>query len=221
LTALEATGMTSEPVHPFLELVRKRRAVGAFQPGMQLSEAEIRQLVEDAVEAPSSFNIQHWRFVAVRRDGDKQRLCEAAFGQRQVADSAVTFIILGDLRAVEGLPAALEPAVREGAMTARQAEAWVRQAEAIYGDERSARDEALRSCALAAMTMMLAAEARGLGSCPLSGFDPARVVQEFGIDERYVPVMLLAVGQPSGPGTARKPRLPVDAVLVLDHARNL
>jgi nitroreductase len=213
--------MTAEAVHPFLDLIRKRRAVEAFRPGRELSEAEIRDVVADAIEAPSSFNIQHWRFVAVRRARDKQRLCDAAYGQRQVADSAVTFIILGDLRGLDRLPAALELAVEQGAMAPRQAEVWLRQARTIYADDRTARDEAMRSCSLAAMTMMLAAEARGLGSCPLSGFDPARVIREFCIDERYVPVMLLAVGDPAGSETTRKPRLPVDEVLSFDHARDL
>jgi nitroreductase len=211
--------MTGKAAHPYLELIRKRVSVESFQTGRELSEAEIRSLVEDAIEAPSSFNIQHWRFVAVRSDEDKQRLCRAAFGQRQVADAAVTFIFLGDLRGVEKLPAALEPAVRQGAMAQGKAVAWIEQAQKIYSNEVIARDEALRSCSLAAMTMMLAAEARGLGSCPLSGFDPEQVKREFGIDERFVPVLLLAVGHAAETETLRKPRLPVDDVLAFDRSR--
>jgi nitroreductase len=211
--------MTGKAAHPYLELIRKRVSVESFQTGRELSEAEIRSLVEDAIEAPSSFNIQHWRFVAVRSAEDKQRLCRAAFGQRQVADAAVTFIFLGDLRGVEKLPAALEPAVRQGAMARGKATAWIEQAQKIYSNEVMARDEALRSCSLAAMTMMLAAEARGLGSCPLSGFDPEQVKREFGIDERFVPVLLLAVGHAAETETLRKPRLQVDDVLAFDRSR--
>jgi nitroreductase len=211
--------MTGKAAHPYLELIRKRVSVERFRAGRELSEAEICALVEDAIEAPSSFNIQHWRFVAVRREADKERLCRAAFGQRQVADAAVTFIFLGDLRGVEKLPAALEPAVRQGAMAQGKADAWVAQAQKIYSDEMMARDEALRSCSLAAMTMMLAAEARGLDSCPLSGFDPEQVKREFGIDERYVPVLLLAVGHAAETETRRKPRLAVEEVLAFDHSR--
>jgi nitroreductase len=211
--------MTGKAAHPYLELIRKRVSVESFQTGRELSEAEIRSLVEDAIEAPSSFNIQHWRFVAVRSDEDKQRLCRAAFGQRQVADAAVTFIFLGDLRGVEKLPAALEPAVRQGAMAQGKAVAWIEQAQKIYSNEVIARDEALRSCSLAAMTMMLAAEARGLGSCPLSGFDPEQVKRDFGIDERFVPVLLLAVGHAAETETLRKPRLQVDDVLAFDRSR--
>ena len=36
-----------------------------FDATRALSELEIRELVQLATEAPSSLNIQHWRFVAV------------------------------------------------------------------------------------------------------------------------------------------------------------
>jgi nitroreductase len=51
--------MTDKAAHPYLELIRKRVSVERFQAGRELSETEIRTLVEDAIEAPSSFNIQH------------------------------------------------------------------------------------------------------------------------------------------------------------------
>ena len=213
--------MEQNAMQAFGELIRRRLSVESFDPDRDVGEELIRQLVEDAAESPSSFNIQHWRFVAVRSAADRERLCRAAYGQRQVADAPVTFIILGDLQGAEQLPQVLDRAVEQGAMARLKADAWIRQARQIYADAGQARDEALRSCSLAAMTMMLAAEARGLGSCPLSGFDPARVAREFGVDERYVPVLLLAIGYPASSETTRKPRLPLDDVLTFDHARGL
>ena len=82
-----------------------------------------------------------------------------------------------------------------------------------------ARDEAIRSCSLAAMNLMLSAEARGLATAALAGFDPQKVRQYFDIDERYLPVMLLAVGYPASRSTARMPRFPVDDVLAFDRGR--
>ena len=67
------------------------------------------------------------------------------------------------------------------------------------------------------MTMMLAAEARGLASGALSGFDPQRVLRDFGIADRYLPVMLLVVGQPVDRSPSRMPRLDVAEVLALDR----
>lgn len=206
--------------HPILELIRKRATVEHFDPERSLDDEAIRDLVRDATRAPSSFNIQHWRFVAVRDEADRQRLCEAAFGQAQVRDAAVTFIVLGDLEGVDCLPGIMEDAVREGALPEGKANAWVEMARKIYSDEAMARDEAIRSASLAAMTLMLAAEARGLAAGALSGFDAARVRREFGIGERYLPVMLLAVGRPLEAASSRMPRLDVDRVLAFDRWRS-
>jgi nitroreductase len=205
--------------HPFIELIRNRVSVERFDPRGEMEESQIREIVADTIEAPSSFNIQHWRFVAVRQAEDKERLSRAAFGQRQVSDAAVTFIILGDLEGVEKLPEAMDAAVKQGALPREKADSWIRQAERIYADPQQAHDEAFRSCSLAAMTMMLAAEARGLASCPLSGFDPEQVKREFGVGDRFVPVMLLAVGHPLEEETARKPRFDIEQVLSYDRSR--
>lgn len=202
-----------------LRLIRNRVSVERFDPDRGLAEDEIRALVEDATQAPSSFNLQHWRFVAVRHAADKERLTRAAYGQRQVADAAVTFIVLGDLRALDKLPAILDGAVERGALPATKAAAWLDMARTLYADPETARDEAIRSCALAAMTLMLAAEARGLGAGALAGFDPQQVRAEFGIGERYLPVLLIAVGHPLQGRGPRMPRLAADEVLAFDRAR--
>jgi len=202
-----------------LDLIRGRVSVESFDPSRSLAESEIKDLVADAVTAPSSFNIQHWRFLAVRRPADKALLREAAFGQAQVAEAAVTFVVLGDVRGMDKLPAILERAVADGSLPEPKAAAWLRMARAIYADPAAAREEAQRSGCLAAMTLMLAAQARGLGSAALSGFDAERVCREFAIDDRYVPIMLVAVGHVALAHPSRQPRLSLDEVLAFDRGR--
>ena len=211
--------MDESRLHPFLRVVRTRATIEEFDSSRGLDEQQVRDLIEDAIHAPSSFNIQHWRFVAVRHAADKRRLKQAAYGQAHVEDAAVTFIILGDTRGVEKLPQIVEQAVQCGALPEGKGAAWLRMAASIYGDETIARDEAIRSGSLAAMILMLCAEARGLATAALSGFDAARVMREFEIDERYVPVMLLAVGHARGESGVRQPRLSVDEVLAFDRGR--
>lgn len=208
----------TKTLHPILELIRRRHSAESFDPQRGIEDDLVRRLVADACRAPSSFNIQHWRFLAVRSARDKERLQRAAYGQEQVGRSAVTFVILGDLQATERLDEILEVAVERGAITEGKAAAWVAMAREIYADPQLARDEAIRSCSLAAMTMMLAAEAHGLVAGALTGFDPALVREALDIPERFLPVMLLAVGYP---GTSRPqvlmPRRSVDDVLDFDR----
>jgi nitroreductase len=126
-------------------------------------------------------------------------------------------VILADVEGVERLPAILDACVERGAMPVGKAAAWVRMAGQIYSDPSKARDEAIRSASLAAMTMMLAAEARGLVSGALTGFDPAQVSDSFGIEDRFLPVMLLAVGYPAGAAGVQMPRMDVADVLAIDR----
>ena len=43
-----------------------RRAVKHFDPNHTMSPADEKKLLEVAIQSPTSFNIQHWRFVVVR-----------------------------------------------------------------------------------------------------------------------------------------------------------
>ncbi|MFT0812853.1 nitroreductase family protein [Synechococcus sp. OH20] len=203
-----------------LAALKERISADRFDPSRRLSEAEIRELVAYATEAPSSFNIQHWRFVAVADPEDKERLKSLAYNQQKVADAAVVFIILGDLRGHEKLPELVQRAVAAGILSPERAEGWVNMAQATYANNPAlARDEAIRSGALAAMALMIAAQAKGLVSGPMIGFDPGGVKREFGIADRYVPVMLLAVGYPAPGNLPRKPRLGVEEVLAFGRGR--
>ena len=199
-----------------LETIKHRISANNFDSTKTLSEAEIKDLISYAIEAPSSFNIQHWRFVAVTKPEEKARLKAVAYNQAKVSDAAVTFIVLGDLRAHEKLPEIYQPLIAAGAMKQEQVDGIVGMANGFYNNLAMARDEAIRGASLAAMTLMLAAEAKGLVSGPMIGFDPEGVKREFGISDRYLPVMLIAVGYAAEGNHPRKPRLSLDQVLTFE-----
>lgn len=48
-----------------LDAIRQRRAVKHFDAAHQITPAETDALIDLAMQAPSSFNIQHWRLVNV------------------------------------------------------------------------------------------------------------------------------------------------------------
>ena len=202
--------------HPALDLIRKRTSTNLFDASHELDEATISELVDYAVEAPSSMNFQNWRFIAVRSAERKQALLAQAYGPQKVADAAVTFIICGKLQPHLGLRAAWQPMLDSGRIAADAVDKMVADASASYADDaQHQRDEAVRSGALAAMTLMLAAEAMGLASGPMGGFDADGVSAEFGLSGGEVPVMLVTVGRPAAGNRPRKPRLGSDHVLML------
>lgn len=203
-----------------LEAIKARTSANHFDSAARMSEAEIKELVSYALEAPSSYNIQHWRFIAVTNPEDKARLKAVAYNQPKIGAAAVTFIVLGDLRGYEKLPLILERTAAAGLVSEEGKQGWLKAATGLYlNHEQMARDEAIRGASLAAMTLMVAATAKGLASGPMIGFDPAGVKREFNIPDRYVPVMLLAVGPPAPGNWGRKPRLTVDEVLAFGEGR--
>jgi nitroreductase len=204
------------------EVIEKRISANMFDTTRKLSDQEIRDLVAIATHAPSSFNIQHWRFVAVTDQEAKERLKGLSWGQQKVADAAVTFIVLGDKLGHKKLGTIAQAAVDAGIIPAAMGAGWAPMAEGAYnGNEQGQRDEAIRSGAMAAMVLMLAAADRGLVSGPMIGFDAEGVKKAFDISDQYVPVMLLPVGYAADGNWVRKPRLPVDEVLVFNSGKGL
>ena len=199
-----------------IHAIENRSSTGRYDPQGNVSDSTIAELVWLATLAPSAYNLQNWRFIAVRSEAAKRRLHAAAYGQQQVLDAAVTFVICGTLQAYRGLADALQPSVSQGLFGATVVDAWVQQATRSHRDNPVLqRDEALRSASLAAMTLMLAAQGMGLSSGAMSGFDPQVVSQAFSLATHELPVMLVTVGQAAAGNWPQKPRRAVVEVLEL------
>jgi len=203
-----------------LEILKKRTSANNFDKSQTISEADIRELISYAIEAPSSFNIQHWRFIAVNDKPTQEKLKGVAYGQPKVADAAVTFVILGDLKGIEKLPDALAPMLKAGAIDQKAYDGWLGMANGMYKDNAQlSRDEAIRSASMASMNLMIAAQAKGYVSGAMIGFDPEGVKKVLGISDRYIPVMLIAVGPGAAGNWPRKPRFSVDQVLSFNKGK--
>ncbi|SFB21158.1 Nitroreductase [Collimonas sp. OK607] len=196
------------------ELIKARTSASSYDPSRQLSEAEINELIELATQAPSAFNLQNWKFIAIRSAEAKASLLPLAFGQQKIVDAAVTFIICGTLEPHATLPAALKPTRDAGIIDEAIYNGWIGAAQNMYGENPTfQRDEAIRSGALAAMTLMLAAQDKGLVSCPMIGFNPAGVAEAFALQATDVPVMMVTVGYPGSSNWPKKPRKQISEVL--------
>jgi nitroreductase len=196
------------------EAIKTRISANSYDPKRTLTDQEITALVDLATHAPSAFNLQNWRFVAVRSEEAKLRLLPLAYGQLKVVEAAVTFIVCGTLNPQETLPAALKPTLAAGIIDEAIYKMWTDAAQGMYQDNpQLQRDEAIRSGSLAAMTLMLAARGQGLVSTPMIGFDQAAVAEAFALSATEIPVMLVTVGYPGSTNWPQKPRKAVTEVL--------
>ncbi|KIQ20488.1 NAD(P)H nitroreductase [Variovorax paradoxus] len=202
--------------HPALSAIHERRTTNLFDPAHRITDAQIEELVRLATSAPTSFNLQNWRFIAVRTDEAKARLRALAWDQAKITEAAVTFIVVGQLADHRVMADRLAPAVAAGIMPAAMVPGWEAAAKSLYFEQpQRQRDEAVRSATFGAGTLIHAAQAQGLGSAPMIGFDASAVAEAFGLAEDEVPVMLLAIGQALPENWPRKPRRPLQQVLAL------
>lgn len=200
----------------FTDVVTERRTVRSYADD-PIDRDTIAAIIEEATLAPSSFNLQPWEFLVVSDEENRERLQDIACGQPQVTDAPVVVAVFGSLDPAANADRVLADEVEKGYRDEAAAE---RTREAIEGKrEGSEADRRLwttASTSLAAMTLMLAARARGLGTCPMGGFDADRLVEEFDVPDEYEPVMLVTMGYPAEDSDAetlpRKFRRPVEEV---------
>lgn len=201
----------------FFTIVQERHSVKQFDPAYKLSEQEIEHLLKIASSAPSAWNLQHWKFLAITEQPVKEKLLPIAYGQQQVVEASTVIAILGDLRANLNVEAVYEPAVQAGTMPEAVKEDMVRQIDYAYANVPTvSRDDAIRNASLAAMQLMLAAKAKGLDSCPMGGFDSNKLVEAFCIPMRYIPVMLVAIGKAAALPYPSN-RLPIEQSIIWNH----
>jgi nitroreductase len=201
-------------IDPIIRAIEQRISINHFDPSRGIEDAEVEVLVGLATRAPTAFNLQNWRFIAVRTPDQKARLRQLAWNQPKVTEASVVFIVCGALANHAELPERLRPAVEVGLMSAELVQGWADAARGLYLDRPQAqRDEAVRTASLGAATLMFAAHARGLASAPMTGFDAAGVAQAFALGPNEVPVMLVAVGHAAPGNWPQKPRRPVADVL--------
>lgn len=178
-----------------INIMKERTSANAYDPNQTLTDDEIENLVSLAARSPSAFNLQNWKIVAVSSKQAKERLLPLAMAQPKVMDAAVTFIVCGTLNVHETIYSALKPTLNAGIIDQQTFEGWVGAVNGMYANNPAMqRDEAIRSGALFAMSLMLIAQSEGFVSCPMIGFYPQRVAEKFGLTENEVPVMLVTVG---------------------------
>ena len=195
------------------DAIRERRAVKYFDPSHQFTQEEINQLIELGMQAPSSFNIQHWRLVNVTDKALRAKLREAANDQAQVTDASLLFVVTVDIKAWEKDPA------RYWVNAPKEAQdilvPWIHP---FYsGNEQLQRDEAMRSAGILLQTMMLSSKAMGYDSCPMVGCDYDKGAQLIHLPKDYAIAAMLVIGKAVKPAWPKPGFIPKSEMIIENH----
>ena len=193
--------------------IERRRSVKKFDPTHCISPGEEDRLMQLTLLSPTAFNIQNWRFVVVRDAALRQSLRAVSWNQAQVTDASLLVILCADLKAWQKDPA------RYWRHAPQAVQDFIVPAIPKFyeGNLQAQRDEAMRSCGMAAQTFMLAAQGLGYDSCPMTGFDAEAVSRLINLPADHLLSMFVVIGKALQPAHVRGGQLPMEAVRVVDR----
>jgi nitroreductase len=190
--------------------IQARRAEKIFDPTFVISDEEVSRLLQTALLSPTAFNLQNWRIVRVKDAALRQKIREVAWNQDKVTDASLLFVLCADLNAW-----AKEPARYWAGAPQIYQDMLIPAIDDYYRDKPQVqRDEAMRSCGLIAMSIMLLAQEHGWHSCPMDGFDFDAVGKLINLPDDHVVSMMIAVGSRSQESFPRTGRLPLYEVYI-------
>ncbi|MFT4309804.1 MAG: nitroreductase family protein [Candidatus Woesearchaeota archaeon] len=147
-----------------LEKVFMRRTCREYS-GKSIPKDNLNLIIEAGRLAPNAGNLQNWRFIIVNAQEQKERLGEASYNQRWIADAHVLIVIASDEM----------------------------QGERFY-DERGSFFN-IQNCAMAAENMLIAASILNVDSAFVSGFDEEEVSNILGIPNDFRPQGIVVLGR--------------------------
>ena len=161
-----------------------RRAIKEFNEEQKISDEDFDFILETARLSPSSFGWEPWKFLVIQNMDLRNKLMEPSWGAQRQLPSASHFVVMlarqgSDMTAgseyldsksrdVDGLP-------EEVAAEKLQFFKGFQQNEFDLSDERKVFDWAGKQVYLAFANMMSSAAQIGIDSCPIEGFDRAKV----------------------------------------------
>jgi len=174
-----------------------RATVREFDTEATISESEVRELVDAGRKAPTSGTTQMYSFVWVRDQSVREQihdLCDR--GTVQIEEASHFLVVCIDLRRIEHL------------LTHRNREFQLAPTMGVL--------EGSIDASLAAMGVMVAAESRGYGVCPIGNIlnNLGAIASTLDLPSGVLPLYGLCIGVPKhGEATENAPRVPLDAVL--------
>lgn len=181
----------------FFDVIKGRKSVKYFNPNVKIKREEIIEMLNEANIAPSSCNLQPWRYIVIDTPEGKEKLGSANYNKIQNDTSAAMIIVLGDLNHYSKFDEIYGEAVKKGYMTEEVKDGFEKgmgpQLENLPTDKN--REGVYFDCGLWTMQFANIAYAKGYDTNIIGGFVREKVAELFELEENLIPVMLIALGK--------------------------
>jgi nitroreductase len=196
VVAKKKSGVDTMSVKDILE---KRRSVRHYDSNYKVSSETVTSLIESASKSPNGNNIQATRYLVIDDAHLRDLLLPIAFDQQQVTEASTLIVILGDYHAFEkeNIIKIHEEGLQAGFFDATLRD-YLAGAAINYYANKSKEDlsiELTRDASLASMSLILLANEAGLETITMSGYDSEQLKSALKISDRYLDVMLIAIGK--------------------------
>lgn len=186
------------------KVMSDRRSVKRYDKTVKISREEMSSIIQDALTAPSSFNLQPWRFVVVDTPEGKEAIRPyMMFNEKQWETSSAIIAIFADIENASRAHEIYTSAYDNGLIDKATKDLIVDMI-ATYLPQRPQEQNirtAIFDCGLITMQLMLSAKNHGYDTNPIGGFDREETAKALGIDtERYLPLLLLSIGKGADEG---------------------
>lgn len=165
-----------------IALQHQRYATKKFDPTRRISDEDWAALVEVGRLAPSSLGFEPWKLLLLNNEGMKQDLKSMAWGAVSMLDGASHFVIYLARKGVNYETPYIEKLMQEvrhrsydpDSAYAHRIKSF-QESDAQLNDEQSLFDWASKQTYIQMANMMNAAVLMGMDSCPIEGYDKAKV----------------------------------------------
>lgn len=199
---------------PLKQIMQMRKSVRKYNAETKIPRETIMQLLQDATSAPSSSNMQPWRFLVIDDKEIQKNINFFSFNQEQIETASAIIAVIGDIEMYVNAEEIYAKNVELGYMPEPIANKLAQDALTMYG---SAPTETLENivhfdAGLVSMQIMLLAKEMGYDTVPMGGFDKAKFAEYMELPANEIPILLLAIGEAVAPAYGSS-RLPIDRIV--------
>ena len=195
------------------KLMHERKSVRKYVPGITIPREQIKHILEQATSAPSSSNLQPWRFLVIDDQEQKKELRTAGFNQEQIETSSAIIAVIGDNEMYKNAKQINDLNVELGYMPREIADMMIANSEASYSSFSDAERTNIAhfDAGLISMQIVLLAKDMGYDTVIMGGFDKAAFAKKYELPANEVPMVLIAIGKPAMPAR-NSSRLPLEQI---------